>query len=107
LAGLREADWEDITTIWGDVVGPQRGHGGKTTFVYLPDHGCLGHAQIAPFAALEARIAGIWTDLGATHVFLTAMLAELDDPRALFDGLHFGREGWARTADFIRAEISR
>ncbi len=107
LAGLSETDWETIAAIWGDVVGRQRAHGGKTTFVYLPDHRRLGRAEIAPFAALEARIAGIWTDLGAAHVSLTAMLAGLDDPRALYDGLHFGPEGYARTADFIRAGISR
>lgn len=107
LAGLSAAEWETITAIWGDVIARQRAHGGKTTFVYLPDHRRFGTADPAPFAALEARIAGIWTGLGATNISLTGMLAGLDDPLALYDGLHFSPEGYARTADYILAEISR
>ncbi len=107
LAVMGEAEWTTVAAIWGEVVARQRARGGKTTFIYLPDHRRFGLADPALFAALEQRVEGIWTDLGAEHVSLTPMLAGLDDPLALYDGLHFSAEGYARSADYILSEIPR
>ena len=83
------------------MVEREGARGVSVTFVYVPLHFRFGLIDPTPFAALERRVLGIWSDLGADYVSLTPFLEGVESPLSLFADIHFNAQGYARSAAYI------
>jgi hypothetical protein len=101
------AEWREIMGIWGRVIDRQRKHGGDITFVYIPSVNRFATSDPAIHLDVERTVRGIWGELGVEHVSFTDVLLTVKDPLSLYSGIHFTKQGYEVTADYLIDQLKR
>ena len=98
---ISEAQWQEIVEIWRRVIDLQRKSGGEMSFVYIPSVNRFATNDPVIHIDIERKVLEIWRKLDVDHVSFTDMLLTVKDPLSLYSGIHFTREGYEVTANYL------